>query len=67
MKDDNYWENLSDQLLSAGQAYFTGQQNNATTLTLAKINSDTIVTVVKWGAIALGIALVLKAIFKKLF
>lgn len=67
MKNDNYWEALSDQLLSAGQAYFTGQQNNTTALRLAEINSDTIVTIVKWGAIAMGVGMVAKVILKKLF
>lgn len=67
--NDNFWESFTDSLLNAGSNYFNNQQNAQTTVALGKINASTIESVVKFGAVVLGLVLVARAIFggKKLF
>lgn len=58
--EDNFWE----KLLSAGQTYFNQQQNLNADVKVSQINADALTTAVKWIAIAVGVFVAIRTIFK---
>lgn len=62
--NQSFWEDLSNQLINAGQRFFMGQQTQDAELRRTQITTNAIVNVVKWVAIIYVAGKVLQSILK---